>query len=304
MPVVLPDILLYSVFEQLVACNASGDPRSCMELLLGRRTAIPCTDLPIGVERFILRLGVLSPWGSAEEIIERCTIYPYHRALVSPDRNKTIQEILLHGPGGGLKTLLGRVANGFGASPPLRYCPICAKEDFATFRTLYWHRAHQLPGVLACSIHGTNLVSLGAPGSSTDRQRFVCVPACALAAKAKNSSAVLSAFAKLSRDLLEAGLPASDPEIRRSVYQVAVADKGYSRCNGAIDYDALADDLCMYYDSFREFACRDRLLSTPKHPLAWLRTILQRPERSAHPICHLTAVRLKVEQNQLVAGIG
>lgn len=40
----------------------------------------------------------------------------------------------------------------------LRFCPECFLEDRAAYGEAYWHRAHQLPAVVRCSLHGTYLL--------------------------------------------------------------------------------------------------------------------------------------------------
>ncbi|MEZ9821188.1 TnsD family Tn7-like transposition protein [Shewanella sp. 10N.286.45.A1] len=37
----------------------------------------------------------------------------------------------------------------------VKHCPLCAKDDVYNFGVAYWHLAHQISGVEACSVHGT-----------------------------------------------------------------------------------------------------------------------------------------------------
>jgi len=41
----------------------------------------------------------------------------------------------------------------------LRLCPQCIKDDVDKYGFSYWHRCHQLPGVQACHIHGSTLLT-------------------------------------------------------------------------------------------------------------------------------------------------
>lgn len=43
------------------------------------------------------------------------------------------------------------------ASPWLRYCPLCAYEEKVVYGEMYWHRLHQLKGVVYCEKHGARL---------------------------------------------------------------------------------------------------------------------------------------------------
>ncbi|PKG74692.1 transposase [Shewanella sp. GutCb] len=40
----------------------------------------------------------------------------------------------------------------------VKHCALCAKDDVYNFGVAYWHLAHQIPGVEACSVHRTWLV--------------------------------------------------------------------------------------------------------------------------------------------------
>lgn len=43
------------------------------------------------------------------------------------------------------------------ASQRLRYCPLCAYEEKVIYGEMYWHRLHQLNGIVFCEKHGTGI---------------------------------------------------------------------------------------------------------------------------------------------------
>ena len=287
----LPDELLYSLLGRLVACNALGNPRDYLRLIFGTKDLLPSIDLPTSIESLHRRLGSFSPSDSAEGIINSFTIYPYHRPFLTIERHQAVQQILLHGGGKRLKTLLGRVANRFGANPPLQYCVKCVDEAIACHGMPYWRRMHQLPGVISCATHGIDLVLFLQPSTSTDRQRLYTVPCSSIGRTPPiSSNPMQSWFAELSRNLLNAGLPVLNLEERQLAYESAAIALGFCNNRNRINYDALAAAVRNHYDDFDGFIHRDRLLSTPLHPLAWLRTLLGRPSRASHPICHLLLI--------------
>lgn len=291
MPQLLPDELLYSLLGRLVGYNALGGPRVCLELLFGSKDVIPSIDLPTLIESLHHRLGSLSPCASADGIIDTGTIYPYHRPFLTIERHEAIRQILLRGGGKGLKTLLGRVANRFGANLPLQYCQECNEESIARHGVPYWRKSHQLPGVKCCATHRIDLISHTRPSSSTDRQRLILPTHTAVRQPFRISSCSQQVnFSVLSRDLLEAGLPALCPLERQAAYEVAIAALGFRTHRNRIDHTALSAAVKTFYNDFQGFVHRDRLLSTSSQPLAWLRTLLDRPSRSAHPICHLLLI--------------
>ena len=75
-------------------------------------------------------------------------------------------------------------------------------------------------------------------------------------------------------------------------YKAAASKDGFSDANGRIRYALLSEALRGHYDGFAGFLHKRRILSTPKHPLAWLHAIFERPNRSSHPIFHLLLIGL------------
>jgi hypothetical protein len=208
MPTLLPDELLYSLLGRLAAINVLGPSKRRMYQLFGSKNVIPSRDLPTQLQLLHYRLGPNSPWESAAELIETGTIYPYHRPFFMPERHRSIEKIMLFGGGKGLKSLMGRLANRFGANPRLRHCSLCVQSDIATYGAPYWHRAHQLPGIISCYKHQINLVPHDELLAGSDKQRLILAPCHDVPSVVQQSDAPQVAFANLSRDLLEARMPA------------------------------------------------------------------------------------------------
>lgn len=287
----LPDELIYSLLGWIVTLNALHFPRKYLEQLFGTKNVVPCVDLPTHLESLFSRLGSFSPCESPEQLIDIGTLYPYHRPFITLEHHKRVQQILLHGGGKSLKTLIGRVANRFGASPPLRYCPTCIVKDASLYGRPYWRRSHQLPGVICCTKHLCDLIVHVSPTALTDKQRLILSPVIPRPPVNRIISDTQQVrFAKLSQDLLEARLMPQDPMQRRAIYVDAITGLGFKTRRSHIDFDALATAVRIHYGDFGGFVHQDRLLSTPSHPLCWLRTLIDRPSRSSHPICHLLLI--------------
>jgi hypothetical protein len=150
---------------------------------------------------------------------------------------------------------------------------------------------HQLPGVTSCASHGINLIVYLWTSTCADRQRLLSVPYSSVSRSCHvNSSPRQIWFAKLSRDFLHAGLPVLSLQQKQRAYESAVSSLGFSTKARRIKHEDLADAVRTYYDDFDGFIHKDRLLSSRHHPLAWLRTLLDRPSRASHPICHLLLI--------------
>jgi DNA-binding CsgD family transcriptional regulator len=97
-------------------------------------------------------------------------------------------------------------------------------------------------------------------------------------------------FAEISRDLLQMNLPVLQIQRWHLAYETAAARRGLLDSNGRIQFHDFAAEVRNHYRDFVDFQHRERILSTPKHPLGWLHTIFERPDRSSHPIFHLLLI--------------
>lgn len=288
-PALLPDELLYSWLARLAGLNAMGTPRDGLEQIFGCRSIVPSVDLPTRLLALQERLCNWLPFPALDELLEDSTMLPYHRPFLTPERHARVHHLLLHGDGKGLKTLMGRVANRFGAHPPLRHCPDCLADSLDRHGCFYWMRRHQLPGVNCCSIHGIALQRVPLQ-ARTHRQQWILPAAPKVAPQRAPADATQLRFARLSEECITAAMPAFDPDLRSRVYQTAIRSLGYGHRRGRVDFPALAGALRERFDDFEGFEHRERLLASTVHPLGWLRPLFDRPQRSIHPICHLLLI--------------
>lgn len=291
MPSLLPDELLYSLLGRLVLLNALERPKFALRRLLGGHLALASVDLTTRLAQLHARLAGFAPAASAMDLLERSTLFPYHRAFLPLSRCKKVEQALLHGPASGLTSLMGLAANGFGAATQLRYCPQCAREDHHRHGTSYWHRAHHLPGVQVCRLHGLSLIGGVIPSRSGNKHALRLPPWDVAALDFEfGASPIQLRFAQLCAHALHRPATPTTEDHRCAVYQHAAIDLGYAGARARIDYEHLADALLAHHARFEGFEHRARLMATEKTPLAWLRPLLTRPQRAMHPICHLVLI--------------
>lgn len=288
-PSLLPDELLYSWLARLAALNAMGTPRDVLQQLFSCRTLIPSIDLPSRLLAMAERLGGLLPFANLDKLLEDGTLLPYHRPFLTAATYAQVCQRLLRGDGTGLKTLMGRVANRFGANPALRSCPSCMADSWKRYGSLYWIRQHQLPGVNCCIIHGVLLQPV--PWQArTHRQRLILPTHMPEPLTAVRADAGQLRFAQMSQDLVGAALPVIAPSQRAEIYRVAALAQGHCTRRGKVDFPSLANDLRQHFNNFKGFDHQERLLATASNPLGWLPSLFEKPQRSLHPICHLLLI--------------
>lgn len=290
-PGLLPDELLYSWLARVAALNALGPPRDALERLFGCRTFVPSVDLPTRLQLLADGLGKRLPNTSLDDLLEAGTLLPYHRPFLTANTNLRVRHHLLHGNAKGLKSLMGRVANRFGAHPALRSCPVCLIDSWKHHGSAYWMRKHQLPGVTCCLDHGIMLNSTPLRGR-TDRQRLLLPRAAPESQHVKCANPGQIRFAQLSQELVAAALPALVPMKRSAAYRAAALANGYGAGRRGLNFPAVAEALRRRFDDFNGFEHCERLRSSAAQPLAWVRPLFDKPERALHPICHLLLIEL------------
>lgn len=150
-PALLPDELLYSRLARYHLHICSQSAKQTLDDLFGSRTVRASVDLQC-------HLGALSKRipgrrkGSLDRLLAS-TLLTYYGAFVPHAVVQSVRRAMIVGPAAGIHARLG-IAAGKRAPPNrLRWCLDCNAEARIRYGEPYWHRAHQLPGVLVCPVH-------------------------------------------------------------------------------------------------------------------------------------------------------
>ena len=137
----------------------------------------------------------------------------------------------------------------------IRFCPLCLEEDRNQYGEAYWHRHHQIPGVLVCLKHGVALldsqVSLETDGIHYhDASRDNCLTDTSI----KYSSNTLEKVISLAEDikwLSNANLDFKGMVWLRSKYQYYLVERKfltiYSSTKFKLDEQRIADAFLDFY---------------------------------------------------------
>lgn len=93
---------------------------------------------------------------SPEHLLWNHTPFPYASGFLHGESFEMAQKTALHG-GGGMSQLTAVMQNASMGLAHRKVCPQCVQEDLDVFGETYWHRSHNLPGVLLCAKHGCAL---------------------------------------------------------------------------------------------------------------------------------------------------
>ena len=105
----------------------------------------------------------LIPWISdnfnieRNELLENHTSLNYFKPFIGEIKYELVKQALLTGDVEFVQKWLGITSNRVKEGEFLYYCPECANNDLGKFGVAYWHRKHQLYGLITCPIHGLEL---------------------------------------------------------------------------------------------------------------------------------------------------
>jgi hypothetical protein len=101
--------------------------------------------------------GLLGP---PEQVIQNMTVLPAYLWFRTDSLKASIIEKVRSPNVAGVSQALRLWDQRDYGAIPARCCPSCISADLDDYGMAYWHRKHQLPGVVVCTTHGEPLYSL------------------------------------------------------------------------------------------------------------------------------------------------
>lgn len=305
-PVPYKDELLYSLCARYGRLMGHSSRKTTLLHLFGRTTVTAVVDLPTRLDALAEQLVPLGG-PSADELIDQHTLFPFFAAFYSSQKKREVRAAMREE--GHPHWLLGLMASRVPQIQALRYCPVCVNEERGRLGETYWHRSHQLPGVLVCKTHGVWLeeseVILPAPVS---RQAFLpadkVVPRHVLARHIPEGGEreILVDLAQRASNLLKTPLSITPSELQ-SQYLNALAECQLATYSGQLHINKLEEALSEFIPTsmFKVFGLEGKITG-------WLLRLLRKPRVAAHTLHHLLLqafLNLRLEGlNQVVLPFG
>ena len=146
---------VYSILARAHCILGNNNPLQTLRTVTGVRGFKPMSGLPTHLSDITINLELAKP---CSDIIDQNTHYPLYKHFLSPNRRQSV--ISAMNGSGAVKSRIGLLRNHLGAAETLRYCELCAKQDFDRNGFAYWHREHSLSWVYFCPHHGSVLKSV------------------------------------------------------------------------------------------------------------------------------------------------
>lgn len=279
----LPDELLYSTLARATYRYAIWSPKGLLDTFYGQRTRTAVPDLPSNLGA--LARATADGWKlSAEELAVRHTLVGYFTHFAGTLRRTQVLRAMEE-LGQGFHTRLGVCAGAARAPKRFQLCRQCHAEDLQRHGQAYWHRAHHLPGVLVCHLHGDALRESDVPfrpvGRNVHQAAPIAVdwgrlpPLVGILARPEQAKAVAAqSYAVLTADdCAPSSLPDYRPALARCGWHAGRG--GLARLQEAFEAHFGADLL------ERSFGRGD------SHPSGWLAEVLRTPRRPMHVFKHV-----------------
>jgi hypothetical protein len=155
--------------------------------------------------------------------------------------------------GGDIHTRAGIMASAIATPQYFRFCLKCLQEDSNKYGETYWHRLHQIPGVLFCPSHKIPLQDSKTPLQGFNKHEYYTAnpETCYFDCDRPNySSAIAEKLITLAQDvsiLIEEIYPSKTLEWFTKRYQTLLIVKGYANTNGRVQQKKLIDDFVLFY---------------------------------------------------------
>lgn len=146
-----PDELLYSVCARYANRVNYPNKLEVSRDILGKRGLSAIVDFPNRLERLLASIPYSNY--SIEDLINKNTLFPFFEPFLIPEKAKDIRNDLKGTENNRIRTRLAINTNQVKKPEFLRYCPDCIKDDRNQFGETFWHRVHQLAGILVCPVH-------------------------------------------------------------------------------------------------------------------------------------------------------
>lgn len=231
---------------------------------------------------------------SVSKIITCHTVLPYYAPFLTDDQTQHARTSMA-GDGKWLMLKLGVNASRLESASRLRFCPACLDEDIARVGAAYWHRVHQLPGVLVCPHHGDSLCMLDPSWYSRNSSQLHLPDDAEVQAHSHLVSAGLEAFPTLhqialrSMQILALNLEPLSPAVVRAGFVQRAAELGLTRgTSQRLDLRRLAEHLDCVFSVLPAALEYSVLGESPADlPATWVTKLLRRPRHTHHPLKYI-----------------
>lgn len=284
-----PDECLYSGCARCYELLPYNSRELFLETLFNDGKMVPVVDLPSHLEDMVRNLQE-GHYLTVETIINEATLLPYYAPFLPPARYVTVRNNMIGRGTEAIQLHIGSLGSSVKRTQYMRYCPECVIQDRKLFHEAYWHRLHQIPGIIICPEHHVYIEDSTIPfRMRTPRNAFISAERSNLSTNPKSATQhphfeILLKLAKTSMFLLEHPSQPVEFEKLQKYYRSVLYELGYATFTGRLFVDKLINDFENYYSKnlLMQLGCGVREATDN-----WLLRLLNVHIKYPHPIRHL-----------------
>ncbi|WP_088014534.1 TnsD family Tn7-like transposition protein [Gottfriedia acidiceleris] len=284
-PTPYPDELLYSINARYHVQEGNTSPKHTIEELYGKATVTAVLDLPCNIDLLVGNIN--NTLITSDYLIDQHTLFPYYGAFLINEKYNRVRKLMKGESGKRVHLIAGLRTSAIKPKSHLMHCKDCFREDVETYGESYWHRSHQLPGVLVCYKHDCPLIESSISIKETNHQEYI--PALKENVIINGNYVIVLngtfrshlQFAKLSHQLLNNKLKQQVPKGLEILFKNKLRQRGFVSVSGKVHREELYSSFLRAFTS--EFLC-DVQSSVTLDPHNWLTSMFQSHRKSFHPI--------------------
>ncbi|WP_071396669.1 TnsD family Tn7-like transposition protein [Bacillus tuaregi] len=289
-PVPYKDELLYSVLARYHVRSGNVSIKATQKDIYGTDSITAIMDLPSHIYRIMENLPVGHHY-TPEYLIANHTLYPFYAAFLPSEHAAKVKESMIGDKGGSIYNRIGLMASSVKFNQYFKFCPKCADEEMYNLGEMYWHRIHQIPGVLVCPEHNTPLYDSQVPvrGYNKHDYRLATPETCKINyPKLNYPDNIMDKAINIAQDidyLLNNKMENKSLKWFKGQYINRLKELGIANINGRIKQKELLESFVNFYGHrFLKMVQSDIDFNSNSN---WLYEMIRRNNKSSHPIRHL-----------------
>lgn len=286
-PRIYEDELFYSIIARYHVLTSNNNFKTTLNEVFVKDTIIPTIEFPSRVDYFTHKLNLNI---SSDYIIKAHTALPYYSPFNTKQRIDEISYEMKYGKGMGIKHKIGYIAGSICRKNGIYYCHECVAEEYKENGEAYFHRLHQLQGVIVCNRHMMPLMKYSVDYTSVSRLQFIRLDKERLSRnnEVRLNKIYLEKFKKIAdvaEYIITNDLATWDKEKVYDKYIKNLKDKGLITVSGRIKQNEL-------FEQFRDYWGEKFLMELdssidPRNEYNWLKVLTRKSNRTTHPLRHI-----------------
>ncbi|MBD2359778.1 TniQ family protein [Anabaena minutissima FACHB-250] len=231
-PTLYPDELLYSTLARYHIRSGNKSFKQTDLELFGYSSQQVCKITLTNNLSYLVKNLPLRSQQKVENLLQNHTLYPFYATFLMPQEAWLLKNSMSKKLSGSILDVAKVATNASGDSKKfLKFCPNCLEKDTQKYGEPYWHRIHQVPGILICPTHSVLLqdscVEVESKGIHYHAPSFDnCLVATKVKSFTDNALKILFTLANDINGLIHSNFSFKGLAWLRSQYQRYLFDKG------------------------------------------------------------------------------